>query len=83
MITEFIECDQNWSKETTTYWFKLTGIDYGTGVEFDGTIYGAVESGCDDVFIIDTDGCQMTSGDNITTAVMNNIEITDKMRSDT
>jgi len=80
MKTQFIECDQNWDNETTTYWFMFTGVDYGTEIEFDGDTFGIVESGCDSPVVVDSDNCLMTAGDRKTIAVLNNISITDEIR---
>lgn len=68
----------NWRNDMTTstvkvdtldndgrQWFKLTGTDYDTGIEFDGDVYGLHEDGT----ILDADGCPLTEGDNLTIAV--------------
>jgi hypothetical protein len=80
MISEYYEKTQNWDNESTTYWFKLTGIDYGTEMEFEGETYGIVESGCNDPFVVDSDNCSIPESDHLAIAVRNNVAITDEMR---
>jgi len=77
-----IATDQDWHAGTTTYWFKLSGADYGTGWEFDeGEEYGVVE-GSEGSAILDGDGCPLTEGDPLTVAVRNSVTVTDQMRED-
>lgn len=78
---KFIEKDQNWQNESTTYWFELNGEDRGTGKEFDSDVYGIVESGPEST-VVDCDGCPLTSGDGIEVAVRNTAKVTDQMRLD-
>jgi len=80
MKTQFIEKDQNWDAGSTTYWFNLTGTDYGTEIEFDNETYGIIESGCDDPVVVDSENRPMTAGDRRTIAVINSIRVTDEMR---
>lgn len=77
---KFIETDQNWQEESTTYWFELSGTDYGTGYEFNGETYGVVESGSDEPVIVDSDNCPLTDGDVETSAVRNTIVVTDEVQ---
>jgi hypothetical protein len=80
MKCEFFERDRD-NGGKTIYWFKLTGTDRGTGWEFDGQDFGIVEeSGCDELRVLDGDGCPMTDGDWETIAVLNHVTITDEMR---
>ena len=81
MNIEFIESDQNWTEEKTTYWFKLTGTDYGTDIEFNGETFGVVESGCDTPVIVAADGSPLTNGDHAEIAVRRNAVVTDEMRN--
>ena len=39
---EFIEKDQQWQEESTTYWFEVDGLDNPEGFDYNG-IYGVVE----------------------------------------
>ena len=50
-------------------WYKLTGFDQGTGIEFNGEEYGITEDGK----ILDSEGYPLTPGDWITIAVENTI----------
>lgn len=75
----FLSVDQNWQDETTIYWFRLDGTDYGTKIEFDGETFGIAESGGDDR-ILDEDGSPLTEGDHQTIAVRNTAEVTDTLR---
>ena len=49
---EFIQKDNDWDKESTTYWFDING-----------ETYGVVESGCDDPVIVDCDSCPVVLSD--------------------
>lgn len=75
----FISADQNWQDETTIYWFRLEGTDYGTGIEFDGEIYGISESGPDSS-VVNSDSYPLTEGDHLTIAVRNTAKVSDEMR---
>lgn len=50
-------------------WYRLDGVDYGTGHTFDGAVYGIT----DDSIILDEDGCPLTEGNVETIAVRNTI----------
>ena len=80
--SKFIEADQNWHEETTTYWFELSGKDYGTGYEFDSDVYGVVERGNDEQAIVDADNNPLTQGDYETIAVSNSVTVTDEIRKE-
>lgn len=54
---EYTGKDQDWNEGSTTYWFELTGHQFGTASEFDGDVFGVVESGCDEPRFVDVDGC--------------------------
>ena len=79
MQIEFKSKDQNWQEESTTYWFELTGEDFGTACEFDAAIFGVRESDGESR-ILDCDGCPMTDGDYEAIAVKRHCIVTDKMR---
>lgn len=81
MKVEFKSKDQNWQQESTTYWFELTGSDEGTGREFDGDVFGVVESGKDSK-IVDCDGCPLTAGDAQEIAVKRHAAVTAEMRAE-
>ena len=76
---KFNEAEQNWQEESTTYWFTLTGTDYGTEYEFDADVYGVVESGNEST-IVNADNYPLTDGDAVTIAVRNNVIVTDEIR---
>ena len=78
----YTSADQDWNASTTTYWFELTGTDYGTEHAFDGDVYGVVESGSDIPVIVDCDGCPLTDGDTQTLAVRNTISVIDAIRKE-
>jgi len=78
--TEFLEAEQNWQEESTTYWFELSGRDYGTEYEFNSDVYGVIESGSDDAVIVNADNCPLTEGDAETVAVRNSVAVTDNIR---
>jgi|GEM_PF-2004753 len=80
--TLYLNADQNWQDEQTTYWFSLDGTDYGTGYKFDSEVYGIVESGVENSVIVDEDGNPLTEGDHRTIAVRNNVAVTDDIRAD-
>lgn len=80
MQVQFISKDQDWSNESTTYWFKLEGQDYGTQIEFDGDVFGVVESGPDSS-IVDCDGAPLTRGDGIEIAARRYCIVTDGLRA--
>jgi hypothetical protein len=50
-------------------WYRISGVDYGTGREFNGELYGLTRDGA----IIDADGSPLTEGDGETIAVRNAI----------
>ena len=75
----YISKDQNWQDETTTYWFELTGTDYGTGYEFNGEKYGVVED--DSMDYVDEDGTPINWSDNRGVAVRNTVYVTDEIRA--
>ena len=83
----YIGKDQNWQEESTTYWFRLNGKDYGTKVEL-SNVYGIVESGpCSEMNgsvyqVVDNEGTPLTDGDTETIAVINHAQVTDAMRSE-
>ncbi|MCP4366349.1 MAG: hypothetical protein GY800_13780 [Planctomycetes bacterium] len=79
MKVQFLEKDQNWQEESTTYWFKLTGTDYGTEMDFSGDVYGVVESG-GETTIVNSDNYPLIEGDIETIAIQNVVVITEKMR---
>jgi hypothetical protein len=76
----FLSKDQSWATESTTYWFELSGTDYGTNLDFDGDVFGIVES-CGEYSVVDCDGCPVTPGDGIDIAIRNTASVTDDMRS--
>lgn len=58
-----IEVNENGVK-----WIEVSGTDYGTGWDFDGTeVFGITE----DDRILDCDGCPLTVGDQYEIAVRN------------
>ena len=75
----FIGADQNWKDETTVYWFRLNGTDYGTDVDFDSDVYGIAESGPNSS-VLNEDGYPLTEGDHETVAVRNAVSVTDDLR---
>lgn len=46
-------------------WFRLNGLDRGTGIEFDQDVFGLDWAGR----VLDGDGCPLTPGDGIEIAV--------------
>jgi len=82
MKVKFKSDDNNWQEESTTYWFELTGKDYGTQKVFDFDVYGVVESGNNETKILNEDGYPMSEGDIETIAVRNSIFITDEIRKE-
>jgi len=76
--------DQDWNNGSTTYWFEISGTDYGTGTdfaEFEGELFGVCESGSE-VKILDNDGAPLTAGDRLTIAATNCARVTDEMRAE-
>ena len=74
----FIGSDQY--DEKTTYWFRLTGTDYGTKYEFDGDVYGIMENIDGESVVVNSDNCALVDGDYQTVAVRNSITITAEIR---
>lgn len=81
MQVEFKGKDQNWQEASTTYWFELTGKDFGTACEFDAEMFGVCESGGESR-ILDCDGCPMTVGDRAEIAAKRHCIVIDEMRSE-
>ena len=85
MNVEYVGKDQNWQDESTTYWFRLSGIDTGTGLEFGmeqcRELFGIVESGPESV-IVNSDGIPLTPSDWRYIAVSRHCVVTDSMRMD-
>lgn len=81
MNVEFKSKDQNWQEGSTTYWFELTGEDFGTDCVFDGEWFGVCESGSDSR-ILEWDGCPMTVGDRAEIAAKRHCVVTDEMRAE-
>lgn len=81
LTAEFKSKDQNWARETTTYWFEVEGTHYGTSLVFIGDVFGIVEYSEGDNSLVDCDGCPMTPGDGAWLAVMSVCVITDEMRA--
>ncbi len=81
MKTTYTSKDQNWQDGSTIYWFTLTGRDNGTGKEFDGDVFGVVESGPTST-IVDCDGCPITVGDGLHIAVSRHAVVTYAMRAE-
>ena len=83
----YIGKDQDWTEESTIYWFRLKGEDYGTKIVLDD-VYGIVESGPGSELdgsvyrVVDNDGTPLTEGDQETIAVINHAYVTDEMRMD-
>ena len=80
MEVTYISKDQDWANESTTYWFRLSGIDYGTQIEFDGDVFGVVESGCDAPRIVDCDVAPLTVGDGTEIAARRHCVVTEAQR---
>lgn len=75
--------DQNWQDGETVYWFRLTGEQYGTGIEFDGDVYGVVEGS--NAGFVDESGITVEPvGDHLTIAVEIALTgaVTDAMRQE-
>lgn len=84
MKIEYKSKDENWQKDgSTVYWFELTGEDYGTGLSFDGDVYGLVEGGRG-FDIVDCDGYPIEGNGYEEVAVRNALEnaVTDEMRAE-
>jgi hypothetical protein len=81
MKVEYKGKDQNWQEGTTTYWFELSGRDFGTACEFDAEMFGVCESG-EESGILDCDGYPMTVGDRAEIAAKRHCIVTDEMRSE-
>ena len=79
MNVTFLFADQHWMDEMTVYWFQLSGVDQGTGVEFAADTFGVAESGNDDT-VVDCDGCPLTEGDPETMAVRRVAIVTEAIR---
>lgn len=84
MKVEFKIKDKNNHEGTTTYWFELTGEDFGTGCKFESDIFGVCEGddeGDDEGRILDCDGCPMTRGDREEIAAARHCVVTAEMRA--
>jgi hypothetical protein len=79
MHVQHTTTDQDWNRGNTTYWFRMDGSDAGTGIEFDGAVFGLVEG--EDAGIVDADGLPLTEGDYTHTAVARHCTVTDAMRA--
>jgi len=64
------------SVERKRGWYSITGIEPGTGYEFDGTEDYWIT---DDDQVLNSDGWPMTEGDNQTVAVRNAVEKLNKV----
>jgi hypothetical protein len=73
--------DQNWSEESTTYWFVLNGEDYGTNQVFDNDVYGMCESD-GKATLVDRDGFPLTKGDGVYVVVNRVCVVTAEMRQE-
>jgi hypothetical protein len=76
--------DQDWNNESTTYWFEISGTDYGTGVDFEeyaGELFGICESG-PEMKVLDNDGAPLTGSDALAIAVTSCAMVTDGMRAE-
>lgn len=73
--------DQSWYDGTTTYWFELNGHDDATGVEFDGDVFGVVESD-DEPQLVGVDGCPVNTDDHVGMAAQRLCVVTDAMRAE-
>ena len=61
-VTKIEDCNQD------TQWYSVSGVDYGTGYEFDGIEeVGVTQCGA----ILDCDGCPCTPGDRYEIACRN------------
>lgn len=81
MKSTYIGKDQNCQNEYTVYWFRLDGVDNGTGLAFDSDVYGVCESGLDR-YAADCDNCPIAASDRTSIAVLRNCTITDEMRGE-
>ena len=67
---KFISKDQNSQDETTNYWFELNGESY------------AVSESGPDVRLLDCDGCPFNMSDYEPREILEQLFVTDEMRSD-
>lgn len=62
--------DQNWTDESTTYWFDRSGAEYGV-----------VESG-GEAYIVDSNGLHLDQGGSFAALIAAECVVTDEMRND-
>jgi hypothetical protein len=82
METVYTGKDQKWPEGETTYWFELSGSDYGTGFEADGDVFGVIEGeiGGDYPKYVDSDGVPLVPGNSDYIAVERHCVVTDDHR---
>lgn len=80
MLVAYEGKEQDWQNETTRYWFCLDGIDYGTGIVFNGGQFAIAESGGTDS-VLDADGFPLTESDWLAIAVRNHCVVNEEMRN--
>lgn len=76
---QFLGKDQIWTEEATIYWFRVSGSDHKSGIEFNGDDFGVRESGPESR-LLDEEGAPLCN-ENIRLAVERLCVVTDEMRA--
>lgn len=75
----YISKDQNFQNESTTYWFILDGMDYGTEKTFESETFGIVD--CNGKkSVVDVDGAPVANEYTVA-IVLRECKITEEMIS--
>ena len=73
----YISKDQDWHNETTVYWFKIDGTDYGTEKTFEAETFGVAD--CNgNLTVIDIKGYPVEN-EYVANIVLRECKITDEM----
>jgi len=82
MITvKYLSKDNDWQDGSTTYWFELTGTEYGVS-GFAGGVFGVVESGDYDAVFVDADNYPIADSGSDAIVAKKYCIVTDAMRLD-
>ena len=76
----FTHAEQDWDFGTTTYWFKLNGLDAQTQIIFRDDLYGVIESGCDEPELVGADGYPVSYRDDRPHVALRLARVTDEIR---
>lgn len=79
MNVDYLGKEQDWVNKETIYWFRFNGIDADTGIEFDNEVFGIVEHGCDNPFVVAGDNTAIAT-DRRALVILKHTKITSERR---